>query len=274
MSNYFHRDVSFEKNPENSKEVSEKRLDPSKNLKEILGDKLDENKIEQTQSNFLDPTKKYDFKDADNSESDFNQTQEQSTKASEDLSNDENLSEQDKSEAENNLEKKSSYSDNIDGKIYYYDDNGKVYRIDNDLIPNSNYEINGYKYKTDKLGRIISAEGKLKTKEHEGRKEIKDSIEIIGKGDQKEGDDRGHLIGDQFDGSNGMENLIPQNADINRRDYKKLENELAKEVKAEKDVRVNVEVVYDTDSRRPSAIVVTYSVDGKLEMRIFPNDKD
>lgn len=162
----------------------------------------------------------------------------------------------------------------IDGKTYYYDDNGKLYRVGNELAPNSSYEINGYRYETDSLGRITSAEGTLHMKDRDGRLNIRDSIEDIGKGDQQEGDDRGHLIGDQFDGSNGLENMIPQDAEINRNDFKNFENELAKEVKDGKEVTVKIEPVYSGDSRRPDAIVVTYSIDGEQSVRIFPNNRE
>jgi hypothetical protein len=166
------------------------------------------------------------------------------------------------------------HQENVDGKTYYYDDNGKLYRVDNELAPNSEYEINGYKYKTDDQGRIVSAGGTLHMKDREGRLPIKDSIEDIGKGDQKEGDDRGHLIGDQFGGSNGLENMVPQDANINRNDFKNFENELAKEVKDGKEVKVNIEPIYDGDSRRPKAIVVTYSIDGEESVRVFPNGQE
>lgn len=155
----------------------------------------------------------------------------------------------------------------------YYDDNGNLYRIENELLPNCEYEINGYKYQTDDKRRIISAEGVLHLKKREGRLPITDSIEDIGKGDQKEGDDRGHLIGDQFDGANRLENMIPQDADINRIDFKNFENELAKEVKDGKKVYYKVEPVYDGDSRRPSAIVATYNIDGEKNVRVFPNGR-
>lgn len=166
------------------------------------------------------------------------------------------------------------HQENVDGKTYYYDDNGKLYRVENDLAPNTEYEINGYKYQTDDKGRIVSAEGTLRMKDRDGRLPIKDSIEDIGKGDQKEGDDRGHLIGDQFDGSNGLENMVPQDANINRNDFKNFENELAKEVKDGKDVKVKVEPIYEGDSRRPDAIVVTYSINGEESVRVFPNGKE
>lgn len=161
----------------------------------------------------------------------------------------------------------------IDGKKHYYDSNGELYRVENQLSPNNTYEINGYRYNTDKAGRVISAEGQLHLKA-ENRKHlpIKDSIEAVGKGDQKENDDRGHLIGDQFDGSNGLENLIPQNSDINRIDYKNLENELAGKIKAGDNVYFKVEPRYDGTSNRPANIVAVYVINEKESMRIFPNN--
>ncbi len=153
----------------------------------------------------------------------------------------------------------------------YFDDNGNLYRTGDDLLPNNKYEINGYNYETDDKERITSVEGILHIKDREGRLTIGDSMETIGKGDQKDGDDRGHLIGDQFDGSNRLENMIPQDADINRKDYRNFENELAKEVKDGKEVYVKIEVIYSEDSRRPEALVVNYSIDGKESTRVFKN---
>mgnify|MGYP005786211233 FL=1 len=156
----------------------------------------------------------------------------------------------------------------------YYDDNGELYRIGNKLLPDIQYEINGYTYKTDELGRIISAEGILHLKEHLGRLLIKDSLSDIAKGDQKEGDQRGHIIGDQFDGSNGLENMIAQDAGINMKDYKNFENELAREVKEGKNVEVQIEPEYEGNSGRPDRIIVTYTIDGKENMRIFSNQRE
>lgn len=175
---------------------------------------------------------------------------------------------------EDETEQENPHQEVIDGETYYYDDNGNLYRIGNELLPNSQYELNGYTYKTDEYGRIISAEGTLHMKDRDGRLTIRDSLEDIGKGDQKEGDDRGHLIGDQFDGSNGLENMVPQDANINRNDFRNFENELAKEVKDGKEVKVKVEPIYEGDSRRPMAIVVTYSIDGEESVRVFPNSQE
>lgn len=155
-----------------------------------------------------------------------------------------------------------------------YDDHGTLYRVGSELKPDNHYEINGYQYKTDSVGRITSAEGKLHLKEREGRLPIRDTIEDIGKGDELPGDDRGHLIGDQFDGSNGLENLVPQDAYINRNDFKNFENDLAREVRNGCNVEMKVEPLYEGVSRRPSTIIVTYRVNGEENMRFFPNQSE
>lgn len=159
----------------------------------------------------------------------------------------------------------------IDGAKCNYDDCGQLYRIGDKLVTNISYELNGYCFDTDGLARVVSVEGPLHMKDRDERLPIKDSIEVIGRGDQREGDDRGHLIGDQFDGPNGLENLVPQDAEINRKDFKNFENQLADEVKAGKDVYVKINVLYDGSSRRPTNIIVSYSIDGKKDARVFPN---
>ena len=173
----------------------------------------------------------------------------------------------------NNGELSSFIPDKLDAQPHY-DDNGNLYRVGNELLPNAEYVVNGYKYATDSNGRIIKAEGQLHLKNHDGKLPIKDSIEDISKGDHKTTDDRGHLIADQFGGSNGLENMIPQDASINRGAYKQFEQELAKEVKSGKNVSVSIEPVYNGDSHRPSALAVSYGIDGREGVRIFSNEKE
>ena len=92
--------------------------------------------------------------------------------------------------------------------------------------------------------------------------------------DYREGDDRGHLIGHQFGGSDRLENLVPQDARINQNDFRIFECELAEHVKAKESVTVLIEPIYDGDTNRPSDIVVTYSINGVEDIRIFPNEKE
>ena len=156
----------------------------------------------------------------------------------------------------------------------YTDDAGRVYRCNNELIKNNTYEINGYSYTTDEMGRITSAEGKAHLKTHEGRLDIKDSKETVGRGHALETDDRGHIIGDQLDGSNGMENLVAQDSGINKGAYKALEDRIAGMVKEGKNVEIKVEPIYgDKFSYRPTEIKYTYTVEGEKTVTLFPNGR-
>lgn len=155
----------------------------------------------------------------------------------------------------------------------YFDDNGNLFRVGDELVPNNEYTINGYKYETDSNGRIISAEGKLQVKDHEGRREM-DPRHTVDKGNYKETDDRGHLIADMFNGSGGLENVVPMDANLNRGDYVKLEKSLAEAVKDGADVRLKVEPKYEGDSARPSEFKVSYTIDGDKEVVVFRNESE
>ena len=69
-------------------------------------------------------------------------------------------------------------------KREYRDDNGNLYRVGDELIPDNEYTINGYKYETDSNSRIVSAEGNLQVKDHEGRRDM-DSRQTVDKGIKK-----------------------------------------------------------------------------------------
>lgn len=170
------------------------------------------------------------------------------------------------------IEDQRDYFIDSEGNKCYTDDNGEVYRVNNNLVADDTYEINGYKYETDEQGRIVSAEGKLQVKDHDSYRKIKDTKSEIGKGDEKETDDRGHIIGDQFNGSNGMENIVAQDSALNQHEYKDLENQLAKEVNNGKDVHMRVDLNYPGDSYRPGSFLVSYSINGEEFVKVFSND--
>jgi DNA/RNA endonuclease G (NUC1) len=86
-------------------------------------------------------------------------------------------------------------------------------------------------------------------------------------------DDRGHFIGDQFGGAPRLENLFPQDAEINKGIYKSLEDQLAKQVRNGKDVYVDIKPLYEYNSKRPTKIIFKYSIDGEKFLKIFPNDR-
>ena len=152
----------------------------------------------------------------------------------------------------------------------YYDDNGNLYRTGDHLEPNTRFEINGYYYETDRKGRIVCAEGKLHMGDSESALNMEDVKSKKGQ-DYKESDDRGHLIGHRFGGSDKLENLVPMDAKLNQGDFKKVENKLAAAVKSGDDVRLKVEPVYKGDSNRPTEFRVSYSISVDKEIVVFKN---
>lgn len=148
------------------------------------------------------------------------------------------------------------------------DDNGQVYRVNNELVKNAEFQINGYTYKTDSNCRTVQASGKLKIPVKHDRN--MESMNVVGKGDQLASDDRGHLIGHQFFGSDRLENLVPQAQKINQGSYARLETHLAGLVNTGKEVYVSVTPFYK-DTRRPEAIFYYYSVDGHSSAVFFSN---
>lgn len=159
----------------------------------------------------------------------------------------------------------------IEGNKIYTDDGGNQYRIGNELTPNNQYEVNGYTYQSDSHGRIKSAEGQLHI-DKTPRKVISSSMESIGKGDQQEGDQRGHLIADKFGGGNGLENIVAMNGEVNQGDYKAIENKCARALEGNREVHVKIAPKYEGDSHRPSAFRITYIIDGEKTVVTLKNE--
>jgi len=155
----------------------------------------------------------------------------------------------------------------------YYDDNGIKYREGDSLLPNIQFEVRGYKYETDDQGRVVSAEGQLRMRDPSYDRDMEEVREMDGQ-EYKPTDDRGHLIGHQFDGSDRLENLVPMDAKLNQGDFLKLEKTLADAVKDGADVRLKVEPIYEGASTRPSEFRVTYSIDGDKDAVVFKNERE
>ena len=146
------------------------------------------------------------------------------------------------------------------------DDNGNIYKDENgELLPNTEYEINGTRYTTDDLGRITHAEGYLEDTPENERDNAAQSD--AGGKDRKSGDDGGHLRARMNGGSSGNENLVPMRDTINRGDYKQSENEENQMLKDGKQVYEKIDVTYDDDSARPSKIDKAYT-DGEKTVKL------
>ena len=159
------------------------------------------------------------------------------------------------------------------GAKEYCDDNGTKYREGDSLLPNTQFEVRGYRYKTDEQGRVVSAEGQLRRRDPSYTRKMEDVRSIDGQ-EYKTTDDRGHLIGHRFDASDKLENLVPMDAKLNQGDYVKLENTLAAAVKDGADVRLKVEPVYEGGFTRPSKFRITYSIDGDKDTVVFKNERE
>ncbi|MGF1723171.1 DNA/RNA non-specific endonuclease [Photobacterium nomapromontoriensis] len=115
-------------------------------------------------------------------------------------------------------------------------------------------------WKLDAQGRPLSVEAKLDTTYHETRSSAEKKFQSeVGGGARLDSDDGGHLIGHRFMSDQGEKNLFPQNANLNRSGYKKMENEWADWTAEGFEVKLKVEL--DPPSAdRPDNIISEYQV--------------
>ena len=147
------------------------------------------------------------------------------------------------------------------------DDDGKTYCQNGELVPNNEYKLNGYSYKTDELGRITQVHGTLTLKEEISNRPAAPEVKGMEENDQK-----GHLIGREFNGSDSEGNFAAMSSQVNQREFRAWEIENKKYLKEGKDVKVTIECVYDGDSHRPSSFIATREVDGEISEKVFNNE--
>lgn len=158
-----------------------------------------------------------------------------------------------------------------DGNTYETDDNGTVFKINDELKPATEYSIDGIIYKTDGQGRIISCDGYAR-QTPDGERDSK-AQKLVGGEDRREGDQGGHILSRILGGSKGIENLIPIRGTINNGPYKTMENEINQALSEGKDAHIHVDIKYDGDSKRPSQITVIHTIDGKETRTEYDNDE-
>ncbi len=175
-----------------------------------------------------------------------------------------------------NIDLKKQYDPNskfeVNGTIYETDDNGYIFKIGGELLPDHEYTVNKIKYKTDENGRIISCDYGEAVLTPEGERDNKAQTRA-GEEDRREGDQGGHIIARIFGGAKGIENMLAMRGAINQSVYKRMENEIRKALEEGKEVLIKVEVEYEGDSKRPSKIKVTYTIDGKKTEVQYDNDE-
>ncbi|MCR3757938.1 DNA/RNA non-specific endonuclease [Clostridium felsineum] len=140
----------------------------------------------------------------------------------------------------------------------------------NKLKPNIRYKTGefDYFYETDNIGRIEKFEtDNLKLTERSNR--LPHSKNTPGKLRGK--DNAGHLAGDRFGGSPKIDNLVSQLENVNKSQYKKIENQWAKALEEGKQVKVKLDIKYEGNSMRPSKFNVQYEIGGEFFSKILLN---
>lgn len=136
-----------------------------------------------------------------------------------------------------------------------------------ELEPSTTYERNGCEYQTDEQGRVELVTGKLELGEG-----VRTSHQTEVGHQGLETDEGGHLIGARFNGSPEGVNLVPQDANLNRGEWKTMENEWADALKEGKNVEVMVQPVYVDGDKRPMGFEVMYDIDKQPFTRVFYNE--
>lgn len=186
-----------------------------------------------------------------------------------------------KAKPKNDVTTKTNKTPNIDKHVKAeikevpYGEHGKKNRngrID-ELHPNIIYkDENGYLYQTDSFGRIVTAKTtiglKLKTGiRHSYRQRI-----AGGKWRLKD-DDGGHLFATMFNGSGELDNIVAMNSNLNKSAYNTLEKQWKKALEQGQHVDVNIELVYEGESLRPSGFNINYAIDNEWQKPVkFKNE--
>lgn len=149
---------------------------------------------------------------------------------------------------------------------------GTIYQVNGQLLPEITYKLGQGTYQTDSLGRIAKVTFEdLTLKNRTGRLPILNTLQEIGHGFQHLGDDRGHLIGDRFNGNNTLANIVSMNGELNKGAYKLMEDQWAEAIMNGETVSGTIEIVYSGASFRPDSFNVIYSIGSQLFEQLFRN---
>ncbi len=136
--------------------------------------------------------------------------------------------------------------------------------------PNRVVTRNCYRFELDAQNRVVRVEGDLQLDPSQPRNQ-KAQLKAGGT-DRKDDDDGGHYIGRRFKGPTDEFNHFAQNLNLNRGEFKKLENAWERDLKAGRKVRVQIGPYFDNKSLRPEGLEVTFWVNGAADRRRFSNE--
>lgn len=164
--------------------------------------------------------------------------------------------------SESDTTPKAEKVDSADKKVVEITDENRG-KFTDKLEPNTIYRDGDNSTETDELGRPIKREFTPILNEEKRTREDGEVTANVGKDEGRRAtDDGGHLQAHSLGGVTDLTNLVPQDANLNRGAYKKIENDIRNWLKQGKEVEVTVEIKYDDDTKRPSSFTVTIIVDG------------
>jgi filamentous hemagglutinin len=130
--------------------------------------------------------------------------------------------------------------------------------------PNTIYKVDGNKvYQTDSLGRVEKVEADLSGIVRDRNKYQQCQTGKCG----LDADEGGHLIASIMDGPGERINMVPMDGNLNKGNWKKMENIWAKAVDEGKAVKVQIEPIYSGANARPDRFTVVYRIGNGREVR-------
>jgi hypothetical protein len=146
------------------------------------------------------------------------------------------------------------------------DDDGNTYSQNGELVPNNEYKLNGYSYKTDDKGRIIRGEANVTINDEPRVSLNNQNVEGM-----QTGDDKGHLIAHVLGGADKEGNLVAMDSKLNRGEYKSMELAARNALEEGKNVNMTIDVEYEGSSKRPKSFTVTLEIDDDITVKKFAN---
>jgi uncharacterized cupredoxin-like copper-binding protein len=144
--------------------------------------------------------------------------------------------------------------------------------LNKQLEPDSDYKIGNYTYQTNNEGTVSRVFGKLNLEKRDRNTyQQKKSAEVGGIKDGLQADDGGHLVASIFNGPGEQINYAPMNSNLNRGRWKRMENKWVDALKLNKEVRVDIRLIFEGSNKRPTAFSVKYWIDDKKKTAFFEN---
>ena len=143
--------------------------------------------------------------------------------------------------------------------------------LNSELKPNTIYKVDDYSYFTDEAGRVnkVSGELKLETKDRNVYQQGK-SVDV--KNGIKGDDQGGHIIARVFNGPGEQINYVPQTAKLNNCEWKSMEKKWKDALSEGKKVEVDIQIIYDSNSKRPKRFLVEYKISNEPTVQMIFNN--